>query len=343
VGHTFYGLAPETFVLGADNQVYAQKFDANGYPAFGYFPTAPGQTFKQIRVARSRMNTPLVLGIGPDNQVYVQKFSATGDPKGGFKPVAPGQVKDLEVASDFFQTGEFFVLGMDNQVYAQKLTDTGDPVGTAYFLAAPGQVWKIQVGAAQSSGSAVPLVFGVGLDSQVYAVKFTANGDPASGYYLVAHGQVKPDKSIGFGWSQPAGGFVPELFVTGLDSQVYATKLTSAGDPAGGYFLAAAGAVKSFSVGVMSNNVVHPELFSIGMDNQVYGAKFSDAGNPAGGYFLTAPGAVSSLTASYVQKFSNYYSETFVLGLDSQVYVLLFDVNGNPSGGYVPGAPGQVH
>src|SRR5262249_46133018 len=234
VGHTFYGLAPETFVLGLDNQVYAQKFDANGYPAYGYFPTAPGQVVKEIRVARSRMNTSLVFAIGLDDQVYVQKFNTAGDPTGPFKPVASGQVKDVAVAPDFFSTGQFFVLGLDNQVYAQKLTNAGDPVGESYFLTAPQQVWKITVGVAKSGNVVVPLLFGVGLDSQVYAQKFTANGDPAGGYFLAAPGQVQPDKTIGFGYALPAGGLIPELFVTGLDNQVYAVKFTSSGDPAGG-------------------------------------------------------------------------------------------------------------
>src|SRR5262249_7750103 len=158
----------------------------------------------------------------------------------------------------------------------------GDPVGESYFLTAPQQVWKITVGVAKSGTVVVPLLFGVGLDSQVYAQKFAANGDPAGGYFLAAPGQIQPDKAIGFGYAVAEGGVIPELFVTGLDNQVYAVKFASSGDPAGGYFLAAAGYVKDFSVGVMSNNVVHPKLFAIGLDDQVYAAKFTDGGDPAG-------------------------------------------------------------
>jgi hypothetical protein len=42
---------PELFVIGLDNQVYAQKFDTLGNPVATYFLTQPG-TVKTISVAR---------------------------------------------------------------------------------------------------------------------------------------------------------------------------------------------------------------------------------------------------------------------------------------------------
>jgi hypothetical protein len=317
-------------------------FDANGYPAFDYFLTAPGQ-FKSLQVARDHQGNSLVLAVGlTDNQVYGLKIAATGVPIGSWAQMGRGQVKAIEAVPESFASGEYFVLGLDNQVYAHKFTDAGDPDASGYALAAYGRVNTFRVGVSQSSGAVVPEVFAVGLDNQVYYDQVTNIGETVANYHLAAAGYVRPDRAIEFGAAQPASGLVPELFVTGTDSRVYVVKFSSTGLPLGPYALAAAGQVKDFSVGPMSNDTVHPELFAIGLDDQVYGLKTTAAGDPTGGYFLTAPGQVLGITASYVQKQGNEYSELFAIGLDSQVYVQFFDVNGNPLGYYYPAGSGQV-
>jgi hypothetical protein len=341
VGHMFLGVAPETFVIGLDNQVYAQKFDANGTPAYGYFLTAPGQ-FKKIQVARTNNNTSVVFGIDMNDQLHALKINAYGDPVGGFVPMAPDPIQDVVVVPEFYKSSEVFVLGMDNQVYAQPLTNSGDPIGNTYLPTAPGQVLKVLMGVAQSNAQVVPELFAVGMDSQIYAQEFNPDGTSKGFYFLTAPGQVDVQGSIDFGFANPATGLVPELFVTGLDDRIYAQKFASNGDPLGGYLMMSTGQVLSFSVGPMSNDTLHPELFALGLDSQVYALKISATGDPVGDFVLTAPGQVRNLTASYVQKNGNYYLELFVTGMDSQVYVQLFDVNGNSQGDYILAAPGAI-
>jgi hypothetical protein len=342
VGHMFYGVAPETFVIGNDDQVYAEKFDANGNPAYGYFLTAPLQV-KKVEVVQNKLGIAELFAIGMDDQVYGLKLNNYGDPVGDFFLVAAGRVKDLATVPDFFGSSEVFVQGLDDEVYSQRLTDAGDPIGTSYTLTATGQVQQILAGVAQdNNGNIVPELFVIGMNGQVYAQKFTSSGDSAGPYFLTAPGQVQVQQSFQFSFSRPASGLIPELFVTGMDDRVYAQKFTSSGDPIGSYILMSGGQVTSFSVGTTSNDTVHPELLAIGLDGQVYALKTSDTGDPVGDYVLTAPGQVQNITASYVQKNGNYYLELFATGMDDQVYVQQFDVNGNSVGDYFLAAPGGI-
>jgi hypothetical protein len=92
--------------------------------------------------------------------------------------------------------------------------------------------------------------------------KLDANGNSTTGYLLTQPGQVKT-----FVIAADANGKT-ELFVIGLDNQVYAQKFDANGNSASGYFLTAPGAVKSLAVGHDAS--FHPELFVIGLNNQVY-------------------------------------------------------------------------
>jgi hypothetical protein len=346
VGHYLNDVAPETFVIGLDNQVYAQKFDANGNPLGIYSLAAFGQV-KAITAIRTIAGTPEVLAIGLDNQVYGLKFNVNGDPVGGYALMGFGQVKAIAAAPDFFQSFAYFVLGLDNRVYGKLISTTGDPTPTPYGLVQPGLVKTMTVGVSFFDGGS-PQLFVIGLDDQVYAQKFTSTGVTVGGYFLTTPGAVK---SISFGFSFPnPTTIVPEIFAIGLDDQIYAQKFTTFGDPSTFYFLAAPGKVKEISVGIMSDNTQdldRPQLFVIGLDNQVYSLTFSNLGDPSGGYFLVGPGQVKSITGSFVCKagtfpLCNDFTELFVIGLDNQVYIHQFDLFGSPSGPYILAAPGQV-
>src|SRR5262249_1491432 len=66
-----------------------------------------------------------------------------------------------------------------------------------------------------------------------------------------------------------------EVFVIGLDGQVYAQHIDPQGHSQGGYRLVAPGQVKALSAG--KDGLGHIELFVVGLDNQVYRVSFDAA------------------------------------------------------------------
>ena len=68
----------------------------------------------------------------------------------------------------------------------------------------------------------------------------------------------------------------PLLFVRGLDDLVYVQKLTAEGFSASGYFLAAPGKVKTFTLG--QDGYGNPQLFVLGLNDRVYAQQFTAAG-----------------------------------------------------------------
>ena len=134
----------EVFVLGLDSQIYAQKLDANGNSASGYFLTTPGQVNKDFQVEHLSNGAPELFVRGLDNQVYAEHFDTSGNPSGGYFLTTPGQVLGFEVGQDASNRPVLFALGLDNQVYGAKFDATGNPVG-AYALTTPGQVLALAV------------------------------------------------------------------------------------------------------------------------------------------------------------------------------------------------------
>lgn len=128
-----------------------------------------------------------------------------------------------------------------------------------------------------------------------------------------------------------------EVFVMGLDFQVYAQKLDSAGNSAGPYFLTNAGQVKAITVGHDASN--NADVFVIGMDNQVYEEKFSASGDLASPYSLVSPGAVKAMS---VTNDAAHNPLLFVIGLDDQVWSHKFDAAGTSTGGYTLTHTGTV-
>jgi hypothetical protein len=93
------------------------------------------------------------------------------------------------------------------------------------------------------------------------------------------------------------GGFNPEVFVIGLDDQVYAQQFDANDNSASGYFLAQPGQVRNLQVGQDAAN--DPELFVTGLDDQAYGLKLNAAGSPVGGHFLMQPGVIETFTVAF--------------------------------------------
>ena len=84
------------------------------------------------------------------------------------------------------------------------------------------------------------------------------------------------------------------MFVIGTDNLVHAEILNAAGTSSGGYFLAAAGAVKAISATRDASG--NPLLFTIGSDNQAHGQNFNAAGHASGAAF-TITGTVRAIKA----------------------------------------------
>jgi hypothetical protein len=316
----------DLFVIGLDNQVYAQKIDPNGSSATGYFLTTPGQVLS-FAAGTTAFGLPELFVLGLDNQVYAQTFDVNGNPTSGYVLTTPGKVLSFQVGSDGFGNPEVFALGLDGQVYAQKLNLSGGSA-SGYFLTAVGKVNGLSIG---STPSGAPELFVLGLDSQVYGAKLDASGNPASSYFLTTPGKVL---SLGAG-SDAFGD--PLLFVQGPDGQVYEQMFNSGGSSLGGYTLTTPGQVLAFAVGHDASS--HPELFALGLDHQVYAQMFDVIGNSLGGYSLTTPGGVNAVVVGYEQ---NQDPELFVIGFDSQVYGQMFNSNGSSISPYFLTKPGAV-
>jgi hypothetical protein len=183
-------------------------------------------------------------------------------------------------------------------------------------------------------GSGDPEEFVIGLDNQVYNVKFNSSGNPLGGYATspIASGGVK---SISV--SSDASGN-PLLFAIGFDNQVYSVKFNAAGDPTTGLALTQRGEVQTIALGRYSSN--DPELFAIGLDDQVYDQKFDASGSSLGAYALTTAGTVEGIAVGHYG--SPAAPEDVVIGLDSQAYYVKFNSSGNAITGYALVAAGQV-
>lgn len=317
-----------TFVIGFDNQVYVQQFDASGVSSSAYTLTRPGAV-KAIEVGHDASNNAELFVIGGDNQVYLQKFDASGNSASAYALVGAGAVGAIAIGHDASNNPELFVIGGDNQVYAHKFDANGNPVGT-YFLAAAGAVQSVALG---SDGSNNPELFVIGGDNQVYAHSFNATGDAVGAYFLAHVGAVK---SIVAGHD---GSNNPELFAIGFDSQVYTLKFDATGHAVGTYVLGGGGSVKALQIGYDASH--NPEVFAIGEDNQVYGLKFNASGSPAGGYFLVQAGAVKAISLGHYGTGGN--PELFAIGADDQLYAKTFDAIGSPLGPYTLTKAGGIN
>jgi hypothetical protein len=176
----------------------------------------------------------------------------------------------------------------------------------------------------------------IGTNHEIYGVQIGSNGLPTGGYYLVSSMLARSVASDTDGLGRT------ELFVLGMDDQVYAMHLDGNGvamtDSFGSStFLVVAGQVKAISA--TRTAAGNPEIFVIGTDNQVRGAVLSAPGYPNGGYFMTAAAAVTGISAT---QDASGNPLVFVIGSGSQVYAEDFDATGRTSHGYFLVASGQV-
>ncbi len=190
---------------------------------------------------------------------------------------------------------------------------------------------------AWSQSSPAEELFVIGTDSQVYAHKLDAKGNPLGDYFLVQSGQVRALATVDTASSAASAAGTAEIFVIGTDSQVYFKQFNSGGDAASNYSLVP-GQVSAILpvaslIGSGSSSSLVIQLFVIGTDGQVYVHQFDHNGNPVGGY-APIPGVVKAIAAGHAQSGSSPL--LFVIGTDSKVYMHKFDINLNPTGAYIP-------
>jgi hypothetical protein len=317
---------PEVFAIGMDDQVYAQKFDAYGNSASGYFPVGDGRV-RAIATGHDSFGNPELFAINLNEAIYGLHLDGEGNPQGPYFPIFLGAVKSITVAYDGSGNPELFAIGEDDRVWAMHFDAYGNPV-SGFGLTAWGQVHAISV-VQDAAGN--PLVFAVGQDFQVYEQWFDSYGDPVSGYALTAPGQVK---SIRAGHDANNN---PELFIVGLDDQVWVQFFDGAGNSQSGYVLSAHGRFQSITLGYDAYN--RPEVFALDTAGRVWYQYFDGDGNPQGGFNLTSGATVKAIT---VGKDGQGNPELFAIGMDDQVWAELLDADGTPVSDFFLTQPGRV-
>lgn len=263
--------APLLFVMGLDGQVGEQKFDPAGNPASGYFLTQAGQV-KSLSATVTSAGNPLVAVIGMNDRVYAQQFDANGQST-GYALAKPEQVLAIVASGD-----SVFAEGLDRQVYETHLTGT---TWSDYRLVAEGQVKSF--GVTPAAG-----LFVIDMNDQLDREIFSP-GDPNLGhYFLTSPAQIKTfDQPPSF---VPASGngLSTEVFVIGLDDQLYSQKFQSDGATDNGYAAASGGQLKSAFAWNLPG--LPPVVFAIGLDSQILERQFDGSGNLLGGYIPTDSG-----------------------------------------------------
>ena len=268
---------PELFMIGSDDRVYYQRFDASANPIGGYTLVAQGRV-RSIAVTKDGANRPQLFVQGLDDQVYSHKFDTSGNPTGGYFNAAVGQVESFTVGRNASGAPLLFAMGLDQNVYTARFDAVGTPT-SGYGLVQAAQVLSIQAG---HDGASNPELFVVGLDNQLYAHRLDGTGNPQGGYFLVSPGRVKSIVTTNDAVGKPL------VYGIGFDDQVYETKLDTNGNPASGFALTTPGQVKLIRATQLSSLV--PVVYAVGIDSQLYRQPFDANGNSLGPYTLTAPG-----------------------------------------------------
>jgi hypothetical protein len=84
--------APELFVVGLDDRVYAEKVDASGNPLQGYTLTAPGGVNAILTWNLPVTKRPLLFAQGKDGQIYEQTLDLNGNSTSAYTATGSGVV-----------------------------------------------------------------------------------------------------------------------------------------------------------------------------------------------------------------------------------------------------------
>lgn len=363
--HLLGGAADDEFVVGQAGSI--DHIDGRGgvdtllFDSFvdaTHYVSGPGSLDGyQGRAVRVSSFDNLNLGRGlaagaatPSGEVFVRRLDLAGNPLGDFLPSAPGAfTKVVTFGFGVFQT-MVFGLSVDHQVYWATF-DLQGRLQVGWVSTGAGTFTDIAVTAYDHFNRAMPILFGLGSDRQIYATAFsqsTSSQDPAvlRPWFLVAPGQFT-SLAAGYSGSAPRTGPPfrdPIVFGVGLDHQVYAARFgdSGVGEPAlrYGFFHVAPGAFSKVTVGQRTDGVL--ELFGLGLDQQVYAAKFGPYQELDYGWFLTAPGTFRDIAAAPI---SAAEAGRVLLAVDTNprgapVFGALFDASGALDQGWFALTPG---
>lgn len=233
---------PLLFAIDNNNQLYEQRFDANGQPlSASYIKPAFGD-FALTFVAHNSSGTPVLYVSGFDGQVYYLPLDAAGLPVGsnGGTATVPlhklsyGPVHQLIVSHEANGTPEIFVRGTDDYIYYHKLDPDGGTSSIGNYIG--GKIGPVKSLSVTNDSAGNPELFAVGLDnstSNVYGQKVDANGDLLGSLFHV--GSVAPGGAseiyagLGNDPGNPTTNY-PLIFALAGDNQVYTQQLDASGD-----------------------------------------------------------------------------------------------------------------
>ena len=172
-------------------------------------------------------------------------------------------------------------------------------------------------------------LFTIGVDHQVYELKFNQFGDQVSPTTLATTGGVNAITA-----TESTNG-APLLFALGLDDRVYELQFDSNGDPVSDFIQTEAAQVKAIQAVTTPDAVL---VFAIGGNNELYVQRYDQDGHLLAGFGLTQVGEIKSFQAVA----SGRRAFVFAIGLDDEVYQQRFNSSGDSLGPYNLVTQGQV-
>src|SRR5262249_17986846 len=193
------------------------------------------------------------------------------------------------------QTVPIIAIDSVTQNVKVKLQEAHGAAGGAFAVPAPGRF--LQIAVSTYGAFEAPLIFGLGVDHQIYVER------------------LNPDGTLLDGWIRFAPGFFDALATTTYDAnastivfalgdasgdgrQIFSARFDGNGRFRDGWGLVAPGQFKSLAAGSLGVARDRPEVFGIGVDNNFYFARFTSAGVFANGWMRGPAGPVSSLTVA---------------------------------------------
>ena len=121
------GLELEAFVVGADNQVYAETFDPRQPPERLLRRPLTGRSPRSPR-GPTPTATRSLFAVGTDNQLYELKFDASGNAPPAATPRRPAATSSRpSLTHDAAGNPLLYAVGQDDQVYGLKMTRRRHP------------------------------------------------------------------------------------------------------------------------------------------------------------------------------------------------------------------------
>jgi hypothetical protein len=222
---------PLLFVVGLDNRVYEQHFNANGDSTGAYAATS-AEAVLGISACQWRDSAGFHLelfAVGLNGLVYGKNFDANGNALNpAFFLVSAAAVQSIEAVAVTNSPGgaffpEVFALGLDNEVYGLRIYGNGG--GGSFAPVQPGA--KVLSFSAAADASGRPFLLVVGLNSLVYEHQFNSNGSSTGFAYTHVGPVASAVKSVCV--DPDANGNYMD-FAVGLDNQLYEQKLDPSGN-----------------------------------------------------------------------------------------------------------------